>query len=140
MLRRHVFPLLGAALVFAACTHDFDAFEPGAAEAEGGADGGPGPVDASGDRNAADATGGPDAAKDSGSDAAGVCVQSTLDTCTAAQTSCITTCDQQFNACDAKCGPPGCHQKCKNDQTTCHNTCDATCASCAGPACKCPLK
>ena len=86
MLRGRILVVFAAALVVAACTHDFDAFDPSGAEAEGGADGGVGPVDASGDRNAADATGGPDGATtDSGSDAGATCVQATLDTCVNAQ-------------------------------------------------------
>ncbi len=121
------------ACVATACTHDFEAFDPGSAspltEGDATADALPSRTDASsGD---AGVYPGADARVDAGCAPAAACV-------TAAD-ACEGTCDSDRTTCTKGCsgGSSGrsCRDRCDSDRDRCRDTCRSTCRQCATDLC-----
>jgi len=115
-----------------ACTHDFEAFDPGSTgpltEGDAASDA---PI-ARPDAASGDAAPGTDARVDAGCTPAAACV-TTGDACN-------TTCDADQATCASKCGGGGgsgrfCRDRCDSDRDRCKSTCSSTCRTCATDLC-----
>jgi hypothetical protein len=127
-MRRVVFALAGP-LALVACTHDFGAFDPVAADEGGGADTGT-PEGSTADHVSHDVAmveGSPDGSADVVPD--GPCMATA---CLDTAMTCGQTCEQDRKTCDASChGSFHCMQMCRQTAMTCNEDCITTCVSCA---------
>jgi hypothetical protein len=116
-----------AAVTVAACTMDFDRFEPTTVDGLGtdaapdsGRDGGglPFPVPRDGG--------------DGGDDAEPPCNQ---DTCLSTANACATDCRRTAQSCLERCGNPPCRNQCNDAAKRCTTACEQACSACVDGGC-----
>jgi len=120
-----------SACIATACTHDFEAFDPGSASPLTEGDATADALGARTDGSSGDAAKGADAQVDAGCTPAAACV-TTADACNG-------TCDSDRSTCTNGCGGGGsgrsCRDRCDGDRDRCNDTCESTCRECATDLC-----